>query len=113
MQDATTHLPPDAPATPAASSPPVFFPDDLPGSHALLVQQAAAICELQDARLKLSQEIEEQKLLIGKLLARLEGHRRERLVCDPDQLPLDFGDGPAAQDALADAAAEAETIIQE
>jgi transposase len=110
MQDATTHLPPDAPATPAASSPSVFFPGDLPGSHALLVQQAAAICELQDARTKLAQQIEELKLTIVKLL---EGHRRERLVCDPDQLPLNFGEDQQAQDALADAAAEAETIIQE
>ncbi|MBI3462340.1 MAG: IS66 family insertion sequence element accessory protein TnpB [Planctomycetes bacterium] len=40
----------------------------------------------------------------------LQGHRSERVVEDPNQLKLSFGDDPAAQDALADAAAEAERI---
>ena len=110
MQEATTSLPPDAPTSLPES---LVLPPDLPGSHALLVQLAASIGELQDVRTKLARELEEQKLLIVKLLARLEGHRRERVVCDPNQLPLDFGEDPAAQDALADAAQEAEKIVQE
>jgi transposase len=114
MQDATTSLPHDAP-TSSAMLPPeaLVLPPDLAASHALLAQQAAAIAELHAVRTQLAQELEEQKLLIVKLLARLEGHRRERVVCDPNQLPLDFGDDGAGQDALADAAQEAETIIQE
>lgn len=111
MQEAPTHAPQEAPALPAAAT--VTLPDDLPASHALIAQLAASITELQDSRTKLSQQNEELTLTISKLLARLAGHQRERVVCDPNQLPLDFGDDPAAQDALADAAAEAEKIIQE
>src|SRR5262249_40737985 len=55
---------------------------------------------------------DELALTIQKLLARLYGHRRERFD-DPAQGKLSFGDEPAAQDGLADAAAEAERIIQE
>jgi len=111
MHEATTHVPQEAPALSSAAT--VTLPDDLPACHALLAQQAAAITELQDSRAKLSQQLEELNLTLTKLLLRLEGHRRERVVCDPDQLPLDFGDDPQAQDALADAAEEAEKIIQE
>ena len=111
MQEAPTHAPQEAPALPAATT--VVLPNDLPASHALIAQLAASINELQDSRLKLSQQNEELTLVITKLLARLAGHQRERVVCDPNQLPLDFGDDPEAQDALADAAVEAEKIIQE
>jgi transposase len=104
MQDATTSPVQDAPFAPLA------LPSDLAGSHALLVQQAASITELHEARTKLTQEIEDLKLTIVKLLS---GHRRERVVCDPNQLPLDFGEDPEAQDVLADAAEEAEKIVQE
>ena len=51
-------------------------------------------------------------LAIQKLLARLRGHRSERSA-DPAQQKLDFGDDPSVQDGLADAAAEAEQILQE
>ncbi|MFM7845474.1 MAG: hypothetical protein ACKPEY_14740, partial [Planctomycetota bacterium] len=50
---------------------------------------------------------------VDKLLARLYGQRSEKLKVDPNQQQLDFGDDPAAKDALAEAAAEAEKIIQE
>lgn len=115
MHEAPTNAPHETPAPPpeAVVLPGDLLPGDLPGSHALLVQLAASLTELQNARTQLSQENEELKLTITKLLARLEGHRRERVVCDPDQLPLDFGDDPAGQDALAEAAEEAEKIIQE
>jgi transposase len=79
----------------------------------LVVEQSEALVELQGAREQLSQENEELKLTIKKLLARLYGNRRERHVDDPNQLKLDFGDDPAEADALADAAAEAERIVQE
>ena len=102
MQDAPS-LPPDLGACHAL----------IVAKEALLVEQAAAIVDLQSVRQQLSQENEELLLTITKLLARLAGHQRERVVCDPNQLPLDFGDDPAAQDALADAAEEAEKIIQE
>ncbi len=78
----------------------------------LLVEQATAIVDLQASREKLTQENEELNLTIQKLLARLYGHRRERFD-DPAQGKLHFGDDSAVQDGLADAAAEAEKIIQE
>jgi hypothetical protein len=108
--DATTPLPPDASPSPRDT---LALPPDLAASHALLVQLAASITELQASRTQLSQQVEELNLVIVKLLARLAGHRRERILVDPNQLPLDFGDDPAAQDALADAVEEAEKIIQE
>jgi transposase len=79
----------------------------------LTVEQSEALVELQGVREQLSQENEELKLTVKKLLARLYGNRRERHVDDPNQLKLDFGDDPAAADALADAAVEAERIVQE
>jgi transposase len=62
----------------------------------------------------LTEENEELNLTIQKLLARLYGHRRERFD-DPGQgkFNFGFGDDAAVQDGLADAAAEAEKIIQE
>jgi transposase len=78
----------------------------------LLVEQATTIVDLQACREKLTQENEELNLTIQKLLAQLYGHRRERFD-DPAQGKLHFGDDSAVQDGLADAAAEAEKIIQE
>lgn len=89
------------------------LPDDLEACHALIAQLASSVNELHDGREKLTQEIEELKLTIEQLLRRLRGHRSERVVDDPNQQKLDFGDDPASQDALADAAAEAEGIVQE
>jgi transposase len=89
------------------------LPPDLDACHALLREQAQAIRELHQVRQQLSQENEELQLAMQKLLLRLRGHRSERVVDDPNQLGLDFGADPAAQDALADAALEAEQIVQE
>lgn len=89
------------------------LPYDVNGCHSLIVEQARALTEIQQSRQQLSQENEELKLTIAKLLERLRGHRSERVIQDPNQLELGFGDDAAARDALADAAAEAEQIIQE
>ena len=91
------------------------LPDDLDACHTLIAQQAAALLNLAATREQLSQENQELHLTIQKLLARLRGHRSERSV-DPNQQQLDFGDelsDAAVQDGLADAAAEAEQILQE
>jgi transposase len=89
------------------------LPGEVPACHSLLLEQARALVEMQQSREQLSQENEDLKLTIVKLLQRLQGHRSERVIDDPNQLKLAFGDDPAAQDAWADAAAEAERIVQE
>lgn len=97
----------DAPSSSSA------LPPDLPTCHALIAEQSAAINDLLSAREKLAQENEELNLAIQKLLARLAGHRSERHE-DPAQQQLDFGDDPAVQDGLADAAVEqAEDVSEE
>jgi transposase len=101
MQDATS-LPQDD-----------SLPQDLDACHALLVEQAAAIVDLQSRREQLTRENDELNLTLQKLLARFYGPRSERHAEDPNQLPLSFGDDPAVQEGLADAATEAETIIEE
>jgi len=78
----------------------------------LLVEQAAAVVDLQASREDLTHENEELNLTIQKLLARLYGHRRERFD-DPGQGKFDFGGDGTVPDGLADAAAEAEKIIQQ
>lgn len=88
------------------------LPDDLNTCHALIVEQATAIVDLAATRDQQSQEIETLNLAIQKLLARLGGHRSERSV-DPAQQEFDFGDDPSVADGLADAAAEAEQVLQE
>ncbi len=91
------------------------LPDDLDACHTLIVEQATALLNLAATREQLSQENEDLHLTIQKLLARLRGHRSERSV-DPNQQKLDFGDDSndaAVQDGLADAAAEAEQVLQE
>jgi transposase len=101
------------------------LPDDLAAcqarlveQEALLVEQARALVDLQATRQQLSQENESLALAIQKLLARLYGRRSERHALDPAQQQLDFGheaggDDPDVQDALADAAAEAEQLIEQ
>jgi len=108
MQDATL-LPEDLGACHALIA---EFSARMTARDALLVEQSAAVVDLQAAREKLAQENEELTLTIQKLLARLAGHRPERFD-DPRQLKLDFGADPGVQDGLADAATEAETILQE
>jgi transposase len=93
--------------TPVAAS---VLPSNVEGCHALISQLASSVSELHDRDIKLSQEIEELKLTIMKLL---QGHRRERHTADPNQMKLDLGGDSESQDALAEAAAEAEIIIQE
>lgn len=99
------------------SSPPVPdappLPDDLPGCHALLLEQARVIVEIQQSRVEQDQTIEALKLQLAKYAQQLYGRRSERLVDDPNQKKLDFAEHPAVQDALADAAAEAEEVVDE
>src|SRR5262245_37093584 len=103
MDDATSNAPPET----------FSLRDDVSACYSLLGEQARALLERQELHEKLSQENEELKLAVTKRMERLQGHRRERVVPDPNQLPLDFGDDPAGKDALADAVAEAEVIVQE
>jgi len=89
------------------------LPQDVEACHTLISQLASSVGELHDHEIQLSQENEELKLTITRLLLQLRGHRRERFVEDLNQMKLDLGDDLAAQDALADAVAEAEKIVQE
>ena len=95
---------------PANQLPPL--PEDLSACQALLVEQARLIVEQEQSRVKLSQEIEALKLQLAKLLQQVYGRRSERVVDDPNQKKIDFGDDPEVRDALADAAAEAEQIVE-
>lgn len=79
----------------------------------LVDEQSRTLGVLQDSREELSRENAELKLTVERLLARLYGRRSERVVEDPDQLKLNFGEDPAADEALHDAAEEAERIVQE
>jgi hypothetical protein len=60
------------------------LPYDVNGCHSLIVEQARALTEIQQSRQQLSQENEELKLTIAKLLERLRGHRSERVIQDPN-----------------------------
>jgi transposase len=88
------------------------LPQDLEACHALIVEQATMLDDLAAARQKLTQQNQELELAIQKLLARLYGHRRERFE-DPAQMKLNFAADGSLQDGLADAAAEAEQVVQE
>ncbi len=96
---------------PLPDAPPL--PDDLSACHALLLEQARVIAELQQSRLEQGQAIEDLKLQMAKLYQQLYGRRSERLVEDPNQQKIDFGDDPEVRDALADAAADADEVIEE
>lgn len=102
MDDVSSPVPPDVSPLPA----------DLSACHALLAEMARTICEMQQSRTELSQENEDLKLAIAKLYQQIYGRRSERMADDPNQQKLDFGDDPQIQDALADAAAEAEQIVE-
>lgn len=102
------------------------FPEDLRACHTLITElsaslrsqdalvgeQSRAMDDLQGAREQLSQENAELKLTIDRLMERLYGRRSERVV-DANQLNLDFGNDPGAAEALADAAEEAERIVED
>jgi transposase len=102
----------DADAKPAVMDA-TSLPGDLSACHALILEQARAILAAAESREGLSQEVDELKAYVQRLLHQLYGRRRERVTVDPKQGLLDFGDDPAAADALAEAAAAAEKIIQE
>ena len=95
----------------APSSPP-SPPQDLAACHALIDELSSTLTELKSSRDKLSQENAELNLTIQKLLSRLRGHRSERHD-DPAQQQLDFGDDPAVQEGLTDAAAEQAAEVSE
>jgi transposase len=96
--------------TPVAAS---ALPSNVEGCHALIAELSSSVSELHDAKVQLSQKIEELNLTVTRLMLQLQGHRRERRVDDPNQTKLDWGDDGQAEDALKEAAQEAEIIIQE
>jgi len=96
-----------------ASGETASLPQEVPACHALIAELAASVGELNNDKLQLAQENEELKLTITRLLLQLRGHRRERFVDDPNQMKLDLGNDPESQEALAEAVAEAEKIVQE
>lgn len=86
----------------------------LQSQEAFVEEQSRTVIDLADSRQQLSQENEELKLTVRKLMERLYGRRSERFIAAPDQLPLDFGDDPAAAaEALAEAVLEAEQTLEE
>lgn len=87
---------------------------ELESREALAQEQSRTVVDLAASHQQLSQENEELKLTIQKLMERLYGRRRERFVADPNQIQLDFGDdAAAAAEALAEAVLEAEQTIDE
>jgi len=124
MQDA--HSQPATDATPPSGEAPVpnspaavaiVLPDDLTACHALIQQLSRTVVEIQAAR---QSDVASRDLTISsleayvrKLLNQLHGHRSEKRTFDPKQQVFDFADDPAAEDALREAAAEAEKILEE
>ncbi len=100
------------------------LPEDLATCHAMLNTQATVLVEKeaviteQSVRLDelfqqnsdYKREVEELNLALRKML---EGNRREKFACSPDQLALEFADDPDLQAALQQARAEAEQITEE
>ncbi len=83
-------------------------------SHdAFVEEQSRTVVDLGALHQRLSQENEELKLTVQKLLNRLYGRSSERFV-DPDQMQFDFGDDPdAAAEAHEEAVLEAERTLDE
>jgi transposase len=87
---------------------------DLQARQAFAEEQSRTVVDLATSQQQLSQEVEELKLTIQKLMDRLYGNRRERFIDDPNQILLDFGDdAQAAAEALAEAVLEAERTIED
>jgi transposase len=87
---------------------------DLESREAFYHEQSRTVVDLEASHQELSQENEELKLTVRKLMEQLYGRRCERFVADPDQLQLDFGDDAArAAEALAEAVLEAERTIDQ
>ncbi|MGH6796314.1 MAG: IS66 family transposase [Methylocella sp.] len=101
------------------------IPEELGACQSLLVELQRQLDELlahRDEADKTSEELhstveslrrerDELKLTIQLLLQRLYGHRSEKLKEGLGQQHLDFGDGPEAATAAADAANERETVL--
>jgi transposase len=68
---------------------------------------------LHESREALQQEVETLQLTIDKLWRQLYGHRRERVVEDPHQIHLAFGDDPQAADLFQDLVDESQRIVDE
>ena len=68
----------DADSQPAASDAP-SLPDDLRACHALILEQARALVAAQESRGQLSQEVEELKAYVARLLHQLYGRRSRTL----------------------------------
>jgi hypothetical protein len=80
----------------------------------LAQEQSRTVIDLETSHQQLSQENQELKLTVQKLLERLYGRRSERFVADPHQIQLDFGDNAQlVAEALAEAVLEAERTIEE
>lgn len=87
---------------------------ELQSRDTFVQEQSRTVVDLAASHQQLSQENEELKLTVRKLMERLYGRRSERFVADPNQIPLDFGDNAAAAaEALAEAVLEAEQTIEE
>jgi transposase len=87
---------------------------ELESREAFAQEQSRTMVDLDALHQKLSQENEELKLTVQKLLERLYGRRSERFLADPNQIQLDFGDDvAAAEEALAEAVLEAERTLEE
>ena len=92
------------------------LPNDLAACQAIIVEQARAVVEQNAEIAKLTQLVEEQKLMLNELMQRAYRQRSERYHEDPKQLKLDLGGTPEAADAaagLADAVEEAQVVIAE
>ena len=89
------------------------IPTDLKACQSLIEQQARVLLSLQKSTEDQSKKIAELQLQIDKLMHQIYGRKSERNVDDPNQLTLNFGDDDQSKDAIADAVAEAEMIVQE
>ena len=89
------------------------LPNEVSACHALILEQSRALIEVQAAREKADQERESLRLYVEQLLNRLYGRRSERSTHDPRQGVLDFGGDPEVRDAVQEAVAEAERIVEQ
>ena len=87
------------------------LPQDLAGCLRLIEEQARMIADLQGSREQLQQANQTLQLTLDKLLRQIYGRRGERFLEDPTQRKLDFGDDPQTEDALRDAVAEAQQVL--
>jgi len=88
------------------------LPGELSACHALIVEQARAITEVAAACEKAQRDAEALRLYAQQLINQLYGRRSERTRHDPRQGLLDFGSDPRLREAIKEAAAEAEGILE-